>query len=443
MQQPPRILIGMPTTEYIHFEFANSLIGIIGHAKTQGYYVETYFQVGVRTDRNRNDMVKIFMEKNMDYLLFLDTDMTYPADLITTYLQANKPLIGGVYFKRSKPHFPVVFKLNEAGNFQSIDTAYLPKNQVVQVDGLGTGGMWIARSVFEDIGKSGQDYWFNYGTNYHIPGATENIATHDLVFCKKYLDTGGKIYVHTGVEFEHITSERVNAASWEKDKQEIKDSHVTIIIPAYGVDAQEKLRMALESIERETEYEKYVVEVVVDGDAELFNAIKDWEYKNTKISLNQDNIGYPSIVNMVIGRAEGNLFVYLAQDVVVGRQWLTQAVGSYKQVFPNLDGLVTFSDGKWHGEIASHGLVHRKFIELYCGQNLFYPGYRHYNCDRELTEVAKMNGKLAFAYKSVAFHNQAKVGRAEADLSVKHAHRFVESDNRLFTERRDIGFPKH
>jgi hypothetical protein len=77
-----KILIGIPTSNYVNVDFVKSLSDLIIYTKNQGHEVGTAFIRGVRTDKNRNIIVKGFLEGDYDVLQFLDSDMTYPEDMI-------------------------------------------------------------------------------------------------------------------------------------------------------------------------------------------------------------------------------------------------------------------------------------------------------------------------------------------------------------------------
>lgn len=452
MEKQTKILIGIPTDGNLTTEFVDSYVALI--FETMRYFdykamVMHYFVKGVRTDKNRNQMVDKFLKEDFDYLLFLDSDMTYPRDMFIKYFESGKELIGGVYYKRTAPYHPVLYKFsgNEGTPFSTIDPLTLPADSVVAVDGLGTGGMFIRRSVFDKLEKAGQDPWFKYGDNYHLPYKTANQTTHDLVFCKKCREAGVDIFVHTGVKMGHLEHREVTEKDWmEYREQEVNGGdHVTIIIPAYGDDSTDKLYRTLESIEQNTQYNDYEVKVIVDGDPDLLAKVKEdhRQFKNTQFLYSEVNQGYGKTVNEAIMGSKGSYFVYLAQDVLVGSKWLAEALRVHKEAFPEGDGLVTFNDGKWYGEIACHGLVHRNFIKKYCGETLFYPGYKHYHVDLELTKVARREQKLAYAYNSVVYHVQAKSGKSKPDKSLEKGLSTSDVDWQLHLQREAQGFPKH
>lgn len=449
-----KILIGMPTSSHVHYEFTSSLFHLAFKAYKHYNHklaIETMFVEGVRTDRNRNQIVERFMQGGFDYLLFLDTDMVYPPDTLIKYIESGKDLIGGVYFKRSTPHFPVVYRKQEAGKFVPIDPLSYGYNQLVEVDGLGTGGMLISRNVFEAIEAQGKEYWFKYSDNYHLHNTGERQATHDLVFCEIAQSAGIQPYLHTGVRMGHISSHVVTHTNWITDREdsEANDQGVQIIMPAYGVDNYDTLMKAITSIEAETNYEKWELLVHVDGDQKLEGKIlankMPEEFAHTTIVSEESNVGFANVVNGVIKESKYNFFVFVGQDIIAGENWLGYAMEDYRSLFPDLDGLLKLNDGRRHDAAASapHCLVHRNFMRRYTGDNLFYPEYSHYYSDQELRDVAKAAGRFGYSPSALLYHEQAKAGRAKSNSSLRKGMGTATADGELYARRKTLGFPMH
>jgi GT2 family glycosyltransferase len=152
--------------------------------------------------------------------------------------------------------------------------------------------------------------------------------------------------------------------------------------------------------------------------------------------------GYARSINMGIeANPDSFYFVYMADDVLPGDKWLTNAINFMEDCFPQLDGLVCFNDGKWNGKHASHGLVSRNTWKNLGNSTLFYDGYKHYHPDRELTLVVQAKDRYGYCPSSVLWHNQAKLGLSEVDINTKNAFSTLDKDGELFKQRKADGFP--
>lgn len=224
-----KIVIGIPAPELVPIKFVESLIGIISytHSKSQELGITELNVVhagGVRTDKNRNTIIQQSLEHDADYILWLDADMVFQHDIVERYFKDvdSFDVIGCLYFKRSYPYSPVAYIKNEDPNAEfpwySLDPDKLPKNKVLEVDGLGFGGVMVNTNVYK---KMGDDKWMNYDTGFHLPFKNKHGSTHDLVWCRNAQKYGYKIYLHTGVLPSHLATKEVTIEDWRANKNEV------------------------------------------------------------------------------------------------------------------------------------------------------------------------------------------------------------------------------
>lgn len=207
------IVIGIPSQDTVPVKFMLNLIALISYTKANLDKVDDItlaLKTGIRTDRNRNVILKETLEKgDVDYILWLDTDMIYPVDIIVRYLmiKGGFDVIGCMYFKRVAPHDPVVYvrsKKEIPGRdklYNAVDPASFKFNNVYPVDGVGYGGMMVNMKVYD---KLGDKKWTHYGKNHHLPFDAPDRLTHDLVFCQAVQKAGFKILVHGSIRAGHL-----------------------------------------------------------------------------------------------------------------------------------------------------------------------------------------------------------------------------------------------
>lgn len=133
--------------------------------------------------------------KDIDAILFLDSDMVPPADLIVKLVEADKPIVGALAFKRTPPHEPCIFKTcSDKGSTFYYD---YPKD-LIEVEGIGMACCLIKREVF-DMPKP----WY-----FPSPDLGE-----DLAFCSRAREHGHSVWCDTRLICGHI-------ASWIVGEQE-------------------------------------------------------------------------------------------------------------------------------------------------------------------------------------------------------------------------------
>jgi predicted peroxiredoxin len=151
------------------------------------------------TDKKPLDAARNFLAEKLpddaDYLLFLDSDTLPPSDAIEKLLAHDKPIVGGLYFMRMPPFWPLMMKRDAATGLYAAIKDW-PENSLVEVDSTGLGCLLIKREVFEKIEKP----WFKF----------EPPLSEDFYFCRRARDAGYKIFVDTSVKCEHLGTFSVN-----------------------------------------------------------------------------------------------------------------------------------------------------------------------------------------------------------------------------------------
>ena len=177
--------------------------------------------------RARNNLVKDFLKlEDADGLLFIDADQGFDADGVIKMIESDKELIGAVVPMKNinwqnvrKAVHEEKENLIEYSGFFNIN---LPPGEntfslvePVEVENVGTGLMYIKRTVFEQMMPNCKTYAFNTNTGqfdfndkvYEFfttevvePGI---LLSEDYYFCKEWKALGGKAYVAPWVRVTH------------------------------------------------------------------------------------------------------------------------------------------------------------------------------------------------------------------------------------------------
>lgn len=157
----------------------------------------------------RNDVADVALGTGCSHVLFLDADMTWPADVLTRMLaHHDNGIVSGVYHLKVWPHWPVALK-NPVVNPQTwnVDYTYVPVEgrSLVPVDLVGMGCVLIPTAVFAAMPRP----WFEYQTK--ADGSYD--VTEDVAFCQKALATGVPIAVDPTIQCGHV-GQQVITAPW-------------------------------------------------------------------------------------------------------------------------------------------------------------------------------------------------------------------------------------
>lgn len=162
---------------------------------------------GMPYDHARNQACMSLIESKHEWLFFLDSDVIPPPDAVLRLLAHQKPIISGVYCRRSPPiAVPVMLK-----NGQWI--TQLPESGLIDVDVVGAGCLLIHRSVLESFKphRPGK-HWFDWTIDAkgHVP--PDECMSEDFTFCVMARKQGYKILVDPSVRCKHVGYSEVTYA---------------------------------------------------------------------------------------------------------------------------------------------------------------------------------------------------------------------------------------
>lgn len=140
------------------------------------------------------------------------------------------------------------------------------------------------------------------------------------------------------------------------------------------------------------------------------------------IAIDSIRQGFIKTLNLIATKVSAQYVCYVAQDAYPGRLWLKVA---YEEMLNSEKGLLAFNDGKWHGRIASFGMVKKKWISKFYNSDILYRGYKAHKADNEITVLARLDNMFVYCSNSVLL---------EVDYE-KDAGGSNEFDNIVFQKR--------
>jgi hypothetical protein len=183
MQGKLKVLIEIPHTGMFSFQFVNSYPLMIFTAIQKGISIEYELRGHSLVYDAREEAGLHFLKTDADFLLFLDSDMVPPADMLVRLTECDKDIVSALAFRRVPGYEPCIFKGEEFYRDY-------PKG-LIEVDGTGMACTLIKRKVFE---KTPQPWFF--------PGK----KGEDLSFCDRVKEAGFKIFCDTTLICGHVSS---------------------------------------------------------------------------------------------------------------------------------------------------------------------------------------------------------------------------------------------
>jgi len=213
---------------------------------------------------------------------------------------------------------------------------------------------------------------------------------------------------------------------------------VSVLIPTR--QRYKKLAKCLSKLFENTVYPNYEVVVIADkDDPESVEVIRKLKFDDVKILVKEKREMYVGKINEGFHKTNFPLIVFLADDVEVNRNWLTEAVSTFNKLFPDEMGLVSFQD-EYDDRLAPHGLISRKYVKEFLNGNIFHPKYIHYWCDVELTTRSKRWGRFAHCQKARYKHTRPNE-KKERDHIYQEGLSTKKAGENMFILRQWLGFP--
>ena len=198
-----KILIAVPCMDQVPVQFCQSLAVM----NKVGDECGIAFQVGSLIYTSRNKLAMMAIEKECDYVLWLDSDMVFPNDVLERLLElkGKGDIITGVYYRRVEPYHPVLFKNLEIDDDKCVcDDEYDVKDEPFEVAACGFGCVLTPTSVLIDV-------LARYGDLFSpIAGIGE-----DLSFCWRARQCGYRIIADPTFYLGHIGHYTVDKGFYE------------------------------------------------------------------------------------------------------------------------------------------------------------------------------------------------------------------------------------
>lgn len=161
---------------------------------------------GLPFDHARNMACEAILQRGCEYLFFLDSDVVPPPDAVLRLIRRNKPLISGMYCRRSPPHAVPVMMRDHQWITELPDP--IVGDPVIEVDLVGAGCMLIHRTVLERLqpqrNRPGKR-WFDWTSdlNGHVPPG--HALSEDFSFCRRVRqELGIPVLVDTSIRCWHV-----------------------------------------------------------------------------------------------------------------------------------------------------------------------------------------------------------------------------------------------
>jgi precorrin-6B methylase 2 len=211
----PSVNIVVPSSRYsMHPECAMSLFENFMDLIAHGYGVVFKFMASSSFISATRNMCAVDLKQ--DYLMFVDDDEKFPPYAIRQLLEANKDIIGGLYYKKGDDFNPMAVVISQEK--MNIDYVKDIPTKPFLCDGVNTGFLLIKKKVFEaftpdKVKELGMP--FNFWTR---PSDGREIS-EDWAFCMRASKLGFKIWCDPTFPIGHMGDKEYTRTDYESKRQ--------------------------------------------------------------------------------------------------------------------------------------------------------------------------------------------------------------------------------
>lgn len=187
----PRVMIAVPCFGSASIKFYGMLDALRSY--NDGTDKVISYMADSMTYTARINLAQAALDANADYVLWIDSDMVFPANSLERLLAHDEDMVTGLYFMRRGNHAPVIYsEVTEDGRV--VNYSKYPQNALIEVAGCGFGMVLMKTDVIRRVVQESSGYTFQ-----PIPKLGE-----DLSFCLRFRNAGGRIWCDTTLKLGHM-----------------------------------------------------------------------------------------------------------------------------------------------------------------------------------------------------------------------------------------------
>lgn len=186
-----RLMVAVPTTDYVHAEFLKSLVGLTKRLAEDGVDFDVQVIGGTLVYIARNRLARRAIDQGYTHVLWLDSDMTFSGNIVEDLMFCGKDMVCGAFVSRRPPYGPCVYTdISDPADMKKVeDFGTAP----FRVDGCGFAAVLTSTEALRKV-------WEAFGPCFR---PTEQYG-EDLAFCDRAKQLGIEIWCEPTVRPGHI-----------------------------------------------------------------------------------------------------------------------------------------------------------------------------------------------------------------------------------------------
>ena len=187
----PKFALGIPTWGKASTDWAQAFSSLqfpLGSAMTP------LWVKGEKIDDARNAICKQAIERGATHLGFISDDVLAPPNIWTRLLARNKPIVTGIYWTKTYPAAPYIWRGVQQGPFLN-----WKEGEFFQIDMAGCDALLLEVDVLKSIPYP----WFNCNWTWEHDEKVGALSTEDFYFFTKAKAAGYEVWCDSGIQCLH------------------------------------------------------------------------------------------------------------------------------------------------------------------------------------------------------------------------------------------------
>ena len=185
-----RLLIAVPTTDYVHADFVKSLARLQCELGRRRVDYDVEIQSGTLVYYARNRLANKAINENYTHVLWLDSDMVFDEQIVDDLMEVGKEMVCGAFVSRRPPYGPCIYTSIEKNNIKQVKDFGL---KPFRVDGCGFATVLTSVDLLQAVTQK-------FGTCFQ----PTDYYGEDLAFCWRVKQLGYEIWCEPTVRVGHI-----------------------------------------------------------------------------------------------------------------------------------------------------------------------------------------------------------------------------------------------
>ena len=183
-----KLLIAIPTTDFVHVEFMKSLVALVEKLSADGINHDVCIESGTLVYLARDKLARKACNEGYTHILWLDSDMVFTDDIVDSLLFCGEAFVSGIAVSRRKPFGSCLFS-----SLEPVERLTENGSEPFSVAACGFACVLTRVEVFKAVFRAN-------GTAF----TPSQKFGEDVACCARARECGFKIMVEPSVRLGHI-----------------------------------------------------------------------------------------------------------------------------------------------------------------------------------------------------------------------------------------------